>query len=122
MARWGRIVHRPSGRTLLARTRWCGSYACKLRGLMFRRSLEADEGLLLVEDVPSRAAAAIHMLFMVFPIAVIWLDDRFRVVDSALARPWRLAYVPRRPAQYTLEARPELLEQVQIGDELAFEG
>lgn len=121
MAKTGRLVRRSDGKVLLTRVRWCSSFACKLRGLMFRRALGESEGLLLVEGYASRMGTAIHMLFMAFPIAVIWLDEAFRVVDKAYARPWRLLYMPSRPARYTLEAAPSLLEHVEIGDEWIFE-
>jgi len=85
---------------------------------MFRRSLSPDEGVLLVASRASIAAAAIHMLFVFFPIAVIWLDDSFRVVDAVLARPFRLFYAPRAPARYILEAAPVLLDRVAVGDQL----
>ena len=121
MPREGRLIHAASGTILLGRVRWCDSFACKLRGLMFRSRLEPGEGLLMVERVASRSGTAIHMLFMAFPIAVVWLDEAFRVVDKTLARPWRLAYLPAQAACYTLEAEPDLLDHVQIGDRLTFE-
>lgn len=88
---------------------------------MFRRALAESEGLVLVERRESRIDTSIHMFFMRFPIAAIWLDARFRVVDTCLARPWRPFYAPRAPAQYTLETSPELLKKISIGDELVFE-
>lgn len=117
----GRLILSRTGTTLLEDVRWCDSFGCKLRGLMFRRELPPGEGLLFVENRTSRVDASVHMLFMAFPIAVVWLDEDFRIVDQTLARPWRLAYVPSRPARYTLEANPELLTRVEIGDELYFE-
>ncbi len=88
---------------------------------MFRRHLASDEGLLLVETYESRASSSIHMLFMAFPIAVIWIDESFHIVDTALAKPWRPAYVPRKPARYTLEAVPQVLDHLSIGDVVIFE-
>jgi uncharacterized membrane protein (UPF0127 family) len=116
-----RLIHKSSGQTLLTRVQWCDSFLCRLRGLMFRAGLAEGEGLLLVETRESRLDAAIHMLFMRFPIAAVWLDARYRVVDTCLARPWRPLYAPRAPAQYTLETSPALLQQIAIGDELALE-
>jgi uncharacterized membrane protein (UPF0127 family) len=89
-----------------------------LRGLTFRRSLPEDEGLLLDERVENAIASSIHMLFVFFPIAAIWLDSQFRVVDKTLARPFRLYYASRQPARYVLEGTPALLERVEIGDQL----
>lgn len=121
MAKIGRVVHQATGKVLLSHVVWCDSFVCKLRGLMFRTQLKPGEGLLMAEPYASRSATAIHMLFMRFPIATIWMDKKFRVVDVVYARPWALAYVPSTPARYTLEGPPELLDQVQIGDILVFE-
>jgi uncharacterized membrane protein (UPF0127 family) len=112
------VENRTQGRVVLARVRWCKSFMCRLRGLMFRRRLPADEGLLLVENKASIAATSIHMFFVFFPIAAIWLDDAFRVVDKTLARPFRPLYASRLPARYVLEAAPEALDCITIGDQL----
>jgi uncharacterized membrane protein (UPF0127 family) len=88
---------------------------------MFRRRLAPGEALLLVEPRDSRVATAIHMLFVPFPIAVVWISGSGRVVDKTLARPWRPLYVPRAPARYILETDPAFLERVTLGDELLFE-
>ncbi len=121
MPKTGRLVRRSNGEVLLTQVRWCQSFGCKLCGLMLRRELGPGEGLLMVEAYASRTATAIHMLFMNFAIAAIWLDDSFRVVDKVHAKPWRLIYAPTQAARYTLETHPELLDRVEIGDELAFE-
>ncbi len=88
------------------RVRYCDSFLCQLRGLMFRRSLDVEDGLLLVQRQDGRLVSAIHMLFVFFPLAVFWVDSQFRVVDKVLAQPWRLAYFPQRPARYILELHP----------------
>ncbi len=44
-----------------------------------------------------------------------------KVVDKVLAKPWRPAYASKVPAQYTIEARPSLLDKVSIGDRLVWE-
>jgi uncharacterized membrane protein (UPF0127 family) len=117
----GRLRNRRGDVIVLSQVRWCESFACRLRGLMFRRELATGEGLLLVEHGVSRSGTAIHMLFMAFSIGVVWLDADFRVVDTAVAKPWRPIYVPQQPARYTLEAAPSVLDRVAIGDELVFE-
>ncbi len=106
---------------LLGRVRHCVSFACRLRGLTFRRTLDDDEGLLLAGKRESRTDTAIHMFFVFFPIAAIWLDSNGQVVDAQLARPFRPLYVPRAPARDVLEGPPAMLEQVRIGDTLHFE-
>ena len=115
------IKRQSSGEVLLRRARWCDSYLSRLRGLMFRAGLAEGEALVLVEAGDSRTATAIHMFFVPFAIAAVWIDSGGRVVDKALARPWRPFYGPRAPARYVLEAAPAFLERVAIGDEVRFE-
>ena len=117
---WMAVWNETRGKRLLARVRHCASFSCRLRGLTWRQSLDEDEGLLLVGKRESRTDAAIHMFFVFFPIAAIWLDRNGQVIDAQLTRPFRPLYIPRAPARDVLEGAPALLEQVQIGDQLRF--
>jgi uncharacterized protein len=99
---------------------YCDSFLCRLRGLMFRRDLDLDEGLLLVESRDSRVDTSIHMFFVYMDLAVVWINSENTVVDTVLARTWRPAYAPRRPARYILEIHPSRLNEFQIGDHLEF--
>lgn len=70
----------------------------RMRGLLGRRDLSAEEGILL------RPTGAIHTHFMRFPIDVVFLDSEGRVVELRVAvGPWRMAR--RRGAQAVLEMR-----------------
>jgi uncharacterized membrane protein (UPF0127 family) len=120
MATWLHAWNETRGMPVLGRVRRCANFLCRLRGLTFRRRLGKDEGLLLVGGRESRADAAIHMFFVFFPIAAVWLDRNGQVIDARLARPFHPFYVPRAPARDVLEGPPELLERVWIGDILSF--
>jgi uncharacterized membrane protein (UPF0127 family) len=100
---------------------YCDSYLCRLRGLMFRSSIAADSGLLLVEAGDSRLNSAIHMLFVFMDLAVIWINSEQVVVDTVLARAWRPAYAPCQPARYILEIHAERLKEFKIGDHVEFQ-
>lgn len=104
-----------------ARLLHCSSFLCRLRGLTFRPGLGPDAGLLLVQESDSRLEAAIHMLFVPFPLAVFWIDSHLTVVDKVLAKPWRPAYFPARPARYILEIHPDRWQDYQVGDHVEFE-
>jgi uncharacterized membrane protein (UPF0127 family) len=121
MTDWRVIRNRETGAVVLPRARWCASFWCHLRGLQFRSSLPPDEGLLFVYDKESISATSIHMFFVVFDIGVVWLDAAGQVVDVVLAKPWRPMYAPRQPAQYFIEANPNLLDRVKVGDRLRFD-
>ncbi len=109
------------GGALLRRAHWCASFLCRLRGLMFRRRLAPGEAIVLVEPRDSRAAVTIHMFFVPFTIAAVWINHDGRVVDTVAARPWRPFYAPREPARFILETHPEFLDRISIGDELVFQ-
>lgn len=95
---------------------YCASFGCQLRGLTFKSSLDVNEGLLLVQKHDSIINAAIHMLFMRIEISVIWINEEGVVVDTCLARPWRLAYVPSKPAKYILETHPVRIDDFLVGE------
>lgn len=118
---WVEVRNETSGEVVLGHVRHCSSLLCRLRGLMFRRNLGDDEGLLLVGRGESRVDTAIHMFFVFFPIAVVWLDAAECVVDVQLARPFRPFYVPCAPAKDVLEGPPGLLERVRVGHQLRFD-
>jgi uncharacterized protein len=74
------------------------SFRLRLRGLLGRRSLGSDEGLLLVKS-PS-----IHTTFMRFPIDVLFLDRELGVIAVKEGlKPWRIA--GRWKAKHILELR-----------------
>lgn len=106
---------------ILERATWCASFWCHFRGLQFVTELDENDGLLFVYQRESISATTIHMLFMFMSIGVVWMDSSGTVVDKRLAKPWRLAYAPRNPAQYFIEAHPVILERVNIGDKLNFD-
>src|ERR1700690_2489154 len=93
---------------------YCDSFASRLRGLMFRSQLPADEGLVLVMERDSRIDTSIHMLFVSFDLAVFWINSRMEVVDKKIARSWRPAYFPIQAARYVLEIHPAHINDYEI--------
>jgi uncharacterized membrane protein (UPF0127 family) len=89
---------------------------------MFRPAIGVDEAWVFCYGRESIAETSIHMFFVFFPIAVAWLDADRRVVDKALARPFHPYYASQRPAQYFVESAPALLDRVNVGDRLSWEG
>ncbi|MFQ3568123.1 MAG: DUF192 domain-containing protein [Aggregatilineales bacterium] len=121
MSEWRVIRNAKTDEVVLARAKLCASFWSHFKGLQFSPRLPADEGLLFVTKHEGRSHTAIHMFFVFFPIAVVWLDGQGFVVDQALAKPWHPYYAPARPAQYFIEADPQLLERVAVGDRLHFD-
>lgn len=84
-----------------------------MRGLLGRRDLPRDEGILL------RPAASIHTAFMRFPLDVVFLDRELVVlaIEPELA-PWRAA--GKRHAHAALELASGECERrgLAVGDRL----
>src|SRR5436305_14866924 len=74
------------------------SFRLRLRGLLGRRGVESNEGLLLV------GSPSIHTTLMRFPIDAVFLDRELVVIGIRPdLRPWRFA--GRRRAKHILELR-----------------
>ncbi len=115
-----KIVQRDTKYVIVESAIWCSSRLCRLRGLQFSKPLEPDQGLLMVNQSEGVASTSIHMFFVFFPIAAIWINNDGLVTSAQLAKPWRPYYASPKPARYILEAPPETLSRVSVGDEVDF--
>jgi uncharacterized protein len=74
------------------------SFRLRLRGLLGRKTLGVDEGLLLI------GSPSLHTSFMRFPVDAIFLDRELEVIDVKPGlRPWRIS--GRLNAKHILELR-----------------
>lgn len=115
-----RVINQGTREILIESARWCASRLCRLRGLQFRRHLKPGEALILVKDNDSISSSSIHMFFVIFPIAAIWINSKGKVTSAQLAKPWRPYYASPDPARYVLETSPRFLEKISVGDKLEF--
>jgi len=100
----------------------------KAVGLMFRKNLRNNRGLLMTFGNESRPG--IWMLGMRFPIDLVFIDRRKRVVDlRENIKPmglnpgtWRVHY-PRKSVRYVLELNKGMISRTGtgIGDVLEFQ-
>ena len=97
------------GKTVIAeKAEMAESFYQKGKGLMLRKSLPRNSALLMIFDKPGKHG--IWMPFMRFPIDIVFLDSRKRVVGlHERARPisfrkktWKV-YYPEKPAKYIIE-------------------
>jgi uncharacterized membrane protein (UPF0127 family) len=101
------------GRVLCARCRLADTPLARVKGLLGRRELAKDEGLLL-------ATGAIHTSFMRFPIDVAFLDRNFVVLRLIRSlKPWRIAWV--RNAHAVVELPAGALQRVglDVGEQMS---
>ena len=72
-------------------------------GLMFSRRNKFNYCLIFKRPNSSILGSSIHMMFVFYPIAVIFLDENKKVVDikKKIVPFW--FYMPKKPAKYILE-------------------
>jgi uncharacterized membrane protein (UPF0127 family) len=100
--------------------KYCDQFFARFKGLMFDNKLGVHEGLILVDRSESILNSSIHMFFMEYDIAAIWLDHELKVVDVKLAKKWFPYYAPSYPAQFVIEAHTNWIDSFHIGDHLTF--
>jgi len=94
--------------------------AKQIKGLMFRKGLEENEGMLF--EFGKEGYHNIWMINMSFSIDIIWINDG-KVVDIKKdAQPCRIvcpSYSPKSPAKYVLEVNANFTEKnsIKIGTE-----
>lgn len=87
-------------------------------GLMFRKKLEQNKGL-LIKFFPG--SSSVHSFFMRFPIDLIFISKDLRVVDLKTLKPWRI-YSPKKRSELVLEVNEGVIKEkgIEIGDLLEF--
>jgi len=83
------VVNKTKGKTLAGRARVAGSFISRLTGLMLRKGLDKESGLVFYK------ASSIHTFFMRFTLDVMFLDKNMTV--KRLVRglcPWRAVFCP----------------------------
>ena len=88
----------------------------RMKGLLGRKSLDANEGLLI------QPTSSIHMFFMRFPIDAVFLD-REMVVRKVVPdlKPWHMAFSRGAKSVVELRAGTAARHDVAPGDRLTIE-
>jgi hypothetical protein len=118
------ILNRTRNNTISGEAKAAKTFFSRLRGLML--SKPAD--LILVSPKEKKEYSSIHMLFMRFPIDVLWLDAQMKIVDIARnippanlfnPRTWK-TYRPGKDAKYVIEVATKTLPPAEVGDVIEF--
>jgi uncharacterized membrane protein (UPF0127 family) len=108
------LRHSETGRVVCARCDVAETFWTKFRGLLGRRSLPREEGMLF------RPAGSIHMFFMRFAIDAVFCDADLRVLKVVRGlKPWRTAGA--RGAKVVIELAEGAADGVAEGDRLVLE-
>ena len=92
----------------------------KIKGLMFRSKLDSDSVMVFIFKKPTKVN--IHMLFVPFPIDIIFLDANKRIVSFKSLRAWIGFAFSKKKISYLLEANKGFITKHNLkeGDYLYF--
>jgi len=108
------VLKRAGGEVVCARCELADSPLKRMRGLLGRSGLEPGEGMLF------RPAGSIHMMFMRFPIDVLFCDRELVVVGIEHdLKPWKTAR--RKGAKVVVELPVGGAEGLEAGERLFLE-
>jgi uncharacterized membrane protein (UPF0127 family) len=117
-----RAINETRGTVLCARLENAGGIAGQGRGLLGRKRLEPDEGMLFVRG-RFEPFMWMHMFFMRFAIDIVFIGrgDSVVKIDRQL-KPWRVSSIvfgARRALELPVGATDE--SSTQVGDQIVFE-
>ena len=98
----------------------CKDFISRLKGLMGKRELKEDKGIILVQKSDSRMDSAIHMVAVFMDLGIVWINSQMIIVDKVVAKSWRPFYMSSQPAMYTLEVHPDRINEFAIHDKVTF--
>ena len=86
---------------------------------MFSKPLKKGNAIVLVSPKQGILETTIHMLFVFFPLDIIWLDKNKKVVDiHKNVKPFTFA-APKKPAKYIIELPCGISSNIKINDEVS---
>jgi uncharacterized protein len=107
------VLRREDGSIVCERCVLADTALMRMKGLLGRRDLPSDEGILL------KPASSVHMAFMRFPIDAVFLDRDLRVVKIAAdLKPWRAAGSRGAKAVLEIPAGEAKRRELTVGDRL----
>ena len=91
-----------TGKIVCEKTKIAQGIFSKFRGLMLET--RHDFALIFVLEKETIVGASIHMLFVFFPIDVVYLNKEKEIIELVQElNPWILNYSPKKPAKYFIE-------------------
>lgn len=100
-----------NGKGFQKETEIADTFIRRFFGLMGRKSLGAEEALLLLP------CKDVHCCFMRFPIDVVYLDKEYQVLKKETMAPWSFGKIVKN-CKAVLEVNEGQAEQLEIGEKL----
>ncbi len=113
------LLNKSNSKKIIFKVRIADTSWKRLRGLMFENQALFDYALVFNLPRESVLQATIHMLFVFFPIDVVFLDKNRKVVDVIKSLlPFTPSCSPKKPAKFLIELPAGKANGIKEGDEL----
>jgi uncharacterized membrane protein (UPF0127 family) len=107
-------------KVLMKKVRFASNTWERTKGLMFENEKNFNYALVFSFPVESRIATSLHMLFVFFPIDVLFLNKNKVIVDKATLTPFMPNYTPRKAAKYVIEMPMGKAKGFKIGQKVSW--
>jgi uncharacterized membrane protein (UPF0127 family) len=98
---------------LIKSVRKADKFSARLIGLLNKKSIDFDEGLLLLK------CTSIHCFFMKFTIDAIYLSKNMEVLYIETVKPWKIGKIVKNCA-HVLELHEGSAKKISVGDIIVF--
>jgi uncharacterized membrane protein (UPF0127 family) len=105
-------------KVLMKNVRFASNTLERTKGLMFEDKKKFNYALIFDFPNESRIGTSLHMLFVFFPIDVIFLNNDRRIVDKATLDPFIPNYTPKKAAKYVIEMPKGKAKMAKIGQKV----
>ena len=106
--------------TIMKKVKHANTSWQRTKGLMFEDIKQFDYALVFDFPKESKIGASLHMVFVFFPIDVLFLDKEKNVVDKVTLLPFTPNYTPKKAAKYVIEMPEDKAKKVKIGSVLSW--
>lgn len=113
------MIHILLGDEVICRARVADNFLSRLRGLMFQKELDREEGL-LIKYSKHLGSRSVHGFFMRFPLDLVFLDANGRVLEIGFLPKWGYYNPVSKGSAYVLEVNKGFARErgLKVGDTL----
>ncbi len=112
------MVLKAENKLIMKNVRFAKNTLERTKGLMFEEKKNFNYALVFDFPAESRIGTSLHMLFVFFPIDVLFLDKNQKVVDKTTLEPFIPNYTPKKAAKYVIELPKGKAKKIKLGQKI----
>ena len=112
------MVLRSTSKIIMRNVRFAKSTLERTKGLMFEEKKKFNYALIFDFPIESKIGTSLHMLFVFFPIDVLFLNKNKIIVDKVTLQPFIPNYTTKKAAKYVIEMPIGKAKGLKIGQKI----